>query len=99
MIFEDDIVKNAEKTLVKLYKFLGLSPDFKPENPNKTVMKVGRGHAFYLHITLKIFSEKISKIVNQKLQLVIDRYDCFGSNGIKNDDSLESIIFVPGKES
>ena len=99
LIFEDDIVKNAEKTLVKLYKFLGLSPDFKPENPNKAVHESWTWSRILFTYYTKIFSEKISKrLVRSKIGLLIDRYDCFGSNGIKNDD-IEFLrdIYLPRK--
>jgi hypothetical protein len=83
LVFEEDILENYENTLVLLYKFLDLSPDFKPKKPSKAVHKSWT----WSRILFNYYAKRLSdRLASSRIASLFDRYDIFKGGGIRNED-------------
>lgn len=95
IIFEDEIVKNYDKTLVELYKFLGLSSNFKPNIPQKPVHKSWT----WSRILFKYYTKRFSvRFANSRAGVLFDYFDLLGKKAVKRED-IEFLrnIYLPRK--
>ena len=96
ILFEDQIKRNWDQTIIDTYKFLGLDPEFKPEFPNKSV------HSSW-NWTRIVFNYYVGSIfsgtVGSKIGGFLDRFDVLSGTAIKEEDIefLQS-IYLPEKE-
>jgi hypothetical protein len=96
IIFEDQIKKNYDQTLVDTYEYLGLDPDFRPEMPNKPVHKSwGWTRIVFNYYTGKIFKD----IGYSKAGSLLNRFDVLSRYAIKAED-IEFLrsAYLPEKE-
>jgi len=96
IIFEDQIKKNHDQTLVDIYEYLGLDPDFKPELPNKPVHKSWG----WTRIVFNYYAGQIFKDIGySRAGSIMDRFDVLSGSAIKAED-IEFLrsAYLPEKE-
>lgn len=96
IIFEDQIKKNWDQTLVETYEYLGLDPAFKPEQPNKVVHRSWG----WTRIVFNYYASKIFKSIGEsRLGRLCDQFDLLSDKAIKAED-IEFLrsVYLPEKE-
>ena len=96
IIFEDQIKKNWDQTLIETYEYLGLDPTFKPELPGKPVHRSWG----WTRIVFNYYASKISKGLGEsRIGMLLDRYDFLSKNAIKAGDvEFLRSVYLPEKE-
>ncbi len=83
IIFEDQIRKNRGQTLADIYNYLGLDPDFRPEQPDKRVHKSWG----WTRIMFNYYAGRFSRsTVGLKTGRLLDRFDFMAGAAIKKED-------------
>lgn len=83
LVFEEDVVKSPEKTLPRVYDFLGLDMDFFPENPSKPVHTASTWTRIVFNHYAHIVSPRLAK---SSLGNVFNRFDFLKSSAITQED-------------
>ena len=96
IIFEDQIRKNWDRTLIDTYKYLGLDPTFSPELPSKPVHRSWG----WTRIVFNYYASKISKDLGEsKMGKLLDQFDFLSNNAIKVEDiEFLKSVYLPEKE-
>ncbi len=96
IIFEDQIEKNWDQTLIDTYGYLGLDSAFTPELPGKSVHR-GWG---WSRITFNYYASRIFKdIGDSSVGRLIDRFDYSSKPSISADDiEFLRAAYLPEKE-
>lgn len=83
LIFEEDVRQQPEKAVREVYEFLGLDPQFQPEDLRKRAHKSWS----WTRILLSYYADPLTrKLVRSRLGKPIDRFDVLGRFAIKRED-------------
>ncbi len=83
LIFEEDVRQHPEKAMREVYEFLGLDPQFQPEDLRKRAHKSWS----WTRILLSYYADPLTrKLVRSRLGKTIDRFDVLGRFAVKRED-------------
>jgi hypothetical protein len=83
LVFEDDVVREPEKTLREIYRFLGLDADFRPREPTAVVHPTWS----WTRILLQHVTRRVSpRIARSRLGAWTDKHDVLGGLAVRAAD-------------
>ena len=89
LILEEDIIKNCDETLKKVYQFIGLDDNFKPKNAKN---KVNTRRSDFHTYTSYYIPQPLAKILDKILPSSIRKADCWKINISQSEiEKLEQI--------
>lgn len=95
IFYEEQIAKNADKTLTDIYEYLCLNPGFRPESPGKPVHR----NWSWTRIAFNYYASKFpGNLGNSKIGAFLERFDILSYKAIKAQDiEFLRAVYLPEK--